>query len=483
MMRRLLPAGLTGRLVAAIVSAALLTVAGAFVVVYRDTGTQVRARIDRSIRGAAIEMERAVVEDEGSSARQLLQTAREYVASQPYGSTPALLFMIAPGLGTASNQAEMFGQDHDDDGESNAEQAQENVLGRRLKVPHVGYHVQSAPDIGSLQIYEERVATPGGADVYVGAAEPLSEVADARRGVARSFLLAGGLAVVLAVISASLMGRRISRPLRRVAAVAARVDAGDLTPRMPLAPNAVRELSVLGDAFNHMLDRLEEGFAAQRDFVADASHELRTPLTVLRGQLELLGADEATGGEGLQHTRRIMQAEVARLTRMVDDLLLLAQTGQRDFLNAEPVELETFINELWDGLSLTAERDFVVGELVPVTITADPDRLAQALRNLARNAISHTEGPTGLVRIDVTTPSPTTVRLAVSDDGPGIPKELRARVFERFYRTDPARTRAAGGAGLGLAIVQAIVEAHGGCVRVGDATPHGARVEIDLPRG
>ena len=114
---------------------------------------------------------------------------------------------------------------------------------------------------------------------------------------------------------------------------------------------------------------------------------------------------------------------------------------------------------------------------------ADPDRLAQALRNLARNAIAQTQAPQGLVRVDLARHGPGTVRITVSDDGPGIPPELRKRVFERFYRTDEARARAEGGAGLGLAIVQAIAEAHHGSVPVTESPAGGAAFALDLPIG
>jgi signal transduction histidine kinase len=167
----------------------------------------------------------------------------------------------------------------------------------------------------------------------------------------------------------------------------------------------------------------------------------------------------------------------------VDDLLVLAQSGRDDFLHRTTVRLDELVTELWDGLSLIAQRNFEIGQLERVTINADPDRLAQALRNLAGNAITQTTAPDGLVRVDVTRRGPTTVRIIVSDDGPGIPPELRERVFERFFRTDEARTRAAGGAGLGLAIVMAIADAHQGTVQVTDTTSGGAAFALDLPIG
>jgi signal transduction histidine kinase len=167
----------------------------------------------------------------------------------------------------------------------------------------------------------------------------------------------------------------------------------------------------------------------------------------------------------------------------VDDLLVLAQAERTDFLRVEPIDVRPFVTDLWDGLTLTAERRFELGTVADGTLEADPDRLAQALRNLARNAIEHTAEQDGLVRLDVKRLAPDRISFVVADDGPGIPEHERERVFERFHRTDSGRTRATGGAGLGLAIVRAIAEAHKGIVRVRDPQDgRGATVELVLPR-
>jgi len=141
------------------------------------------------------------------------------------------------------------------------------------------------------------------------------------------------------------------------------------------------------------------------------------------------------------------------------------------------------VEQLWDGISLTADRRFELGRVPTGTLIADPDRLAQALRNLAGNAVAHTREQTGLVRLEVSEYVPGRIGFAVIDDGPGIPVAERERVFERFHRTDPARSRSEGGAGLGLAIVRAIAEAHHGEVRATEPRPGsgGARVELLLP--
>jgi len=462
--------------VAAVVVA---TLAVSFVFVYNETGNRLRAALDGNIRTDASQMAQALMAPPGTSSQELLRIAREYASSQPYGKASALLFLIVPGVGTASNHPELFGHGLAED-ETRAEQLRENTLGRRLTVPHPGFSTHEAPDVGQLRMYQRRILV-GGRVAYAGAAEPLSTVLQAEEGIARSFLMAGAIVLAVALAAAYLIGTGISAPLRRLAGVAARVDAGDLAPRMHPTPSSSRELLVLGDAFNHMLDRLAHAFEGQREFIADASHELRTPLTVIRGQLDVLASDDHASREDLLHAERQIQAEVARITRLVDDLLLLAQSEHREFLHVADVELSEFVTELWDGLSLTAERNFEVGRLSPVTVRADPDRLAQALRNLARNAIEHTVAPDGLVRIDVELASTDSVVLAVSDDGPGVPEQAREHVFERFYRTDPARTRAAGGAGLGLAIVRAIAEAHDGTISVSDSIFGGARFDLQLP--
>jgi signal transduction histidine kinase len=148
----------------------------------------------------------------------------------------------------------------------------------------------------------------------------------------------------------------------------------------------------------------------------------------------------------------------------------------------EPIDLQSFVTDLWDGVSLTAERRFELGALPEGALEADPDRLAQALRNLARNSIEHTADRSGLVRLEVARLGPERVRFVVIDDGHGIPPSERERVFERFHRTDPARSRSTGGAGLGLAIVRAIAEAHGGEVHAREpANGRGAVVELVLP--
>jgi two-component system, OmpR family, sensor kinase len=473
--------GLRWRLTAWVAGVLLLSAAVIFVVVYRDTGDQLRAQIDRDIAGDAGQLKQSLFPLAGKTPQEIALAARRYVHAQPFGSTSSLLFVLVPGAATTSNHPELFGSPYADDGETVAEQARENVLGRALLIPRLGYSTRMAADVGKVRFLERRVNV-GGLSVVVGAGEPLAIVVRAEHGIARAFLLAGTLTLAIALLFSYLAGARVSAPLRRMAAVAARVDGGDLEPRMATPSARGDEVRVLADAFNHMLDRLADAFAGQREFVADASHELRTPLTVIRGQLEVLAAQRHPSGDEVRRVERLAQAEIARISRLVDDLLLLAQSEQTNFLRIERVDLATFVEELWDGVSLTAERRFELGSIPQGTLAADPDRLAQALRNLARNAIEHTEAPDGLVRLGLERVAPDRIRFLLDDDGSGIPAGERERVFERFHRTDPARTRAAGGAGLGLAIVRAIANAHGGRVSAGGVPgARGARLQLELP--
>ncbi len=474
--------GLRWRLAAWVALVVLISSVITFVAVYRGTATQLRDQIDQEITGDAGELAHALGAAGVRAPRQVAAVANRYVRGQPFSASSTLLFALVPGAATATNRPELFGARLPDNGETAAEQAQENRLGHRLLTARDGYSTLNLPDIGDLRLLKRSVRIPGGIRATVGVGEPLASVAHAQRGVARAFILAGFLTLAGALAASLLIGTRFSRPLRRMAAVAAQVDAGDLHPRIHDVGREGEEVRVLADAFNHMLDRLTEAFAGQRAFVADASHELRTPLTVIRGQLEVLAAQREPSGEEVRRVERLVQAEIARITRLVDDLLLLAKAEQMQFLRLEPIDLPAFVAELWDGIALLAERRFELGAIPAGTLVADPDRLAQALRNLVANAIAHTAAPEGLVRLDVERAPAGAVRFVVGDDGPGIPADQRERVFDRFHRTDAARDRASGGTGLGLAIVRAIAGAHGGRAAAAESSAGGARLELELPR-
>jgi signal transduction histidine kinase len=459
----------------------LVSVAAIFYVVYRDTGTELRSDIDRDTHADTNQLSQALRPHAGQTASQVAAAALRYVRAQPYDSTSTLLFVLTPGAPSAFNHPEIASPGAFGDDDSPAQGATERQESSQLMVPHIGYTVMPVPDVGPTRILERAVRV-GKLSVVVGAGEPMALVSQAQHGVARTFVLAGLLTIALALLASYLAGARVSAPLRRMAATAARVDAGELEPRMD-ATKGRGEVTVLAEAFNNMLDRLTGELKGQRDFIADASHELRTPITVIRGQIEVLAAAQNPSRADVRRAEQHVQHEITRISRLVDDLLILAQAEHQDFLRPEPVDLVPFVEQLWDGISLTASRHFELGPVPSGVLYADPDRLAQALRNLASNAIQQTQEETGLVRLEVIESAPGRVGFSVIDDGPGIPHSERELVFERFHRTDPARSRAKGGAGLGLAIVRAIAEAHQGEVRAVEPPPGagGARIELILP--
>jgi signal transduction histidine kinase len=478
---RLAPRGLRWRLVGWVAVVTAICIGVAFVAVYRGTGTQLRNEIDNEIAGDAGEFASNLHLDHAASASAVAQAATRYVRDQPFSASSTLLFATIAGQPPSTNRPELFGDPPPDGGETVAEQDEENRLAARLLTVGDGYSTLLLPDVGKLRLLKRTLTLAGGLRVTVGVGEPLAPVSHAQRGVARAFILAGILALLGTLLGAFLIGAWISRPLRRLAAVAARVDAGDLHPRFS-DPGIGGEVAVLAGAFNNMLDRLSDAFAGQRAFVADASHELRTPLTVIRGQIEVLAAQGDPPPSEVRRVSALVQAEIARISRLVDDLLLLAKAEQTQFLKTEAIDAGPFVEELWDGISLLADRRFELAQAADGRLVVDPDRLAQALRNLLSNAIEHTTPGSGLVRMAVERAPADGIRFIVEDDGPGIPPAERERVFDRFHRTDAARDRASGGTGLGLAIVRAIAEAHGGSVSAGSSRAGGARFELTLPR-
>jgi len=493
-LRTLVPRTLRWRLAISVALLIAVSFAITFTAVYRGTGSTLSHQIDREIAGDAEEFSHTLAASSARSPAQVRAAAQRYVQNQPYTGTSTLLYALVRGVAPATNQPELLRtRAAPDAGETVQDQARENEAAARLLHASSGYSKVEQPDVGELRLLTRRVVLPGGTGVIIGVGQPLAQVRSAQQGVARAFILAGILVLACALAAGYLIGTRFSAPLRRMAGVAARVDGGDLHPRIHETPQASEEVRVLAESFDHMLDRLAEAFASQRAFAADASHELRTPLTVIRGQLELLAVEPDPGASEVRRVSAVVQAEIARLSRLVDDLLLLAKAEREEFLRRKAVDLEPWVGELWTGMLQVTRRRLELGEVPAGTLEADPDRLAQALRNLIGNAIDHTAAPDGLVRLSILAMPAATrkdhlqrhgagrVRFVVDDDGPGIPAGQREQVFERFHRTDAARDRRSGGAGLGLAIVRAIAEAHGGGVTAGPSPEGGARVELELP--
>ena len=267
----------------------------------------------------------------------------------------------------------------------------------------------------------------------------------------------------------------IAAPLRRIARVAAAAGAADLSIRV--APVAARgEAGELARAFDHMLERLERAFRRQREFVSDASHELRTPLAVLRAQVQLL--DRETDEQRRHEATRTLLRRLDELDRLVGEMLTLASAEADQLIEPRTIDLAGFFEDLRRDLPLFGERDFRL-QIVEGTLQADLERITQVLRNLVRNAVTHTKpGDRVLVAARA---RDSRVEITVSDTGPGIPPDQLEQIFERFHRLDGGRSRETGGSGLGLAIARAIVEAHGGSIQAESPPGQGATFRLELP--
>jgi signal transduction histidine kinase len=250
------------------------------------------------------------------------------------------------------------------------------------------------------------------------------------------------------------------------------ISAGDLHGRLP-EPAAKDEVRRLAETLNAMLERLQGSFDRERTFVSDASHELRTPLARLRAEMELAFEN----GESVAELREAIAsgvAEVDVLTRLADDLLVLARADQgRLPVRREPIRLAAFLEDVgaWADRSALIEVDCPPA----ITVEADPLRLRQAVGNLLDNAQRHGSPAVRVVAVV----GATSVRIHVIDDGPGVPASLHDTAFDRFSRGDAAREGS--GAGLGLSIVAAIAGAHGGSAGIAEAPGGGADIWIDLP--
>jgi two-component system OmpR family sensor kinase len=316
--------------------------------------------------------------------------------------------------------------------------------------------------------------------------------------------------VVSVVVLAVLAGLGVTivraslRPLVEIEQTARAIAAGDLTRRVP-DRDPRTEVGRLGRALNTMLAQIESAFGARaaseeaarrsedrmRRFVADASHELRTPLTTIRGFAELYRQGASRDPEELDRLMRRIEGQAARMGLLVEDLLLLARLDQQRPLDREPVDLLALAADaVHDARAVAPDREIELvvggaegGDGSALVVLGDGQRLRQVLANLVDNALTHT--PAG---------SPIEVRVGaesldgrpgaaveVVDHGPGLTPEQSERVFQRFYRADPARPHADGGTGLGLSIVAALVAVHGGTVGVDSVPGRGARFRVVLP--
>ncbi len=342
------------------------------------------------------------------------------------------------------------------------------------------------PRIGSYRLLQDEHAErwrvyvlPVEGDGYFAAMVPLARIDRAVADFGRAMALAAIFGTVLPFIVGWLLARRVLRPLAVLTADAIS-QSKHFAYRVPHG-GTHDELELLSRTLNEMLDSLDEAYQAQQRFVASASHELRAPLTAVQANLELLRTRHSSMSDG-DRSRAVDESytETVRMSRLVGDLLLLARADAGVPLRSERIEIDRILLDvLFEMRHVSADRSVDIGRFEPAMVSGDPDRLRQVLVILLDNALKYTL-PQGTVTVSLHR-SDAHVEIVVDDDGIGISADDLPRVFERFYRADPARSRASGGSGLGLSIAQWIAGEHRGTLVLSSTLGEGTTATVRLP--
>jgi two-component system, OmpR family, sensor kinase len=358
--------------------------------------------------------------------------------------------------------------------------AQAPIVVERREVPGPGTEVVGYSTIwvdGPVRLLATPVESPNGRHVLVLGVS-LEERDEALRGFLGELVIIGPVALLLASLLGFAIGTAALRPVEAMRAEASAISAAEPERRLPV-PAARDELARLAHTLNGMLERLQRALERERSFVADASHELRTPLALLKAELELALRRPRSTDE-LEDALRSAAAETDRLSRLAEDLLILARSDREQLpLQRETVSAQELLDRVADRYRGHAEgtgRSIDVSVPDGLLLNADVLRLEQALGNVLDNALRHGGGAIRLSAVEQNG----SVELHVADEGSGFPAQFLPRAFERFTRADAART--GGGAGLGLAIAAVIAKAHGGSAHAANRDGEGADVWLSIPR-
>jgi two-component system OmpR family sensor kinase len=348
------------------------------------------------------------------------------------------------------------------------------------------------PAVSGSSGYRARLIADGQDNVLVIGA-PLRLVDEPIADLIRNLAIVGGVVLAAIIGVAAVLLRRGLRPLEQIASTADAIAEGDLSRRTDLSHDP-SEVGRLGTAFDAMLDRIQAAFSDQqvaleakarsedrlRRFVADASHELRTPLTALRGYADLYRAGGLSDDAAMEQAMRRIGTESKRMGALVEDLLLLARLDQGRPIRHDRVDISALASDaVADARAIEPDRPVAADVRPGLFVTGDEDRLRQVVGNLFANVRVHTL-PSTPVEVTLASEDGHAI-LDVVDHGPGIPHEHADRVFDRFYRADPGRSRDRGGSGLGLSIAASVVEAHGGSVEYRATPGGGATFRVSLP--
>lgn len=486
--------GLRGRLAISIALIMLAALAVTYAAVYRGTGSELRDRTEKDLEREVETLSTELSTGKAQTPDDLTIKSEKLAGLAGFGTSSQVVSITVRGGGTATNQPDLLGlsKSGDDassdgnsgeDGEhsgSGSDDGHEHEVGARslLDAPD-GYSSIDVDDVGEVRVLTRSFALANGNQATIRVGEPLAPVDRALEGFKDSFLVVGLITLLLAAAAGWLLASFSTKPMRRMSEVAEGVDGGDLTSRMPISETKNDEVRKLAESFNQMLDRIEATFTRQKEFVADASHDLRTPLTIIKGQIAVLSRQADPTAADVERVSGIVETATQRMERLVDDLLLLARAESDDPPTLEKIDLSLLISAEVEAFRETDDRQFELGGLSGREVLVDREKIARALSNLIANAVAHTK-PDGRILVSAST-EPGRMVIAVEDDGPGVPIEMRERIFSRFARLDESRSSSEGGSGLGLAIVRAIVESHNGSVSCEESKLGGARFVIRLP--
>ncbi|MFC5747136.1 sensor histidine kinase [Actinomadura rugatobispora] len=462
----------------------MLWLVGVMAVALASVGLMVRAILVAEVEGDGNQL----LEQEAREFEQFAREGRDPATGRPFTDAAPLLFTHLRRqhadddellLGVVPD-GRIIRQDREGGPYNLADDAA--AMRRILDAPGPSGRTESPA--GEIRWAKVETVTPGGA--RGASVRPASFVIAyfIERDIAevdRMMRVMGGVSAAALLCGAGIgwiVSGRILAPVRLVRRTAAEITEQDLARRIPVWRHD--DVGELAATFNAMLDRLDRAFATQRQFVDDAGHELRTPITIVRGHLELMGDDPAEREE----TMRLVTDELDRMSRIVEDLLLLAKAERSDFVQLQWVPVTELTSDIYAKVRALGDRAWVLDGIGEGDARVDPQRVTQAVVQLAHNAVRHT-GPGDVVRVGSALDDER-ARFWVADTGPGVHPDDAERIFERFAHgaatTTSGGRRPRTGAGLGLAIVRAIAAGHDGTVRLGGTYGQGATFELDLPR-
>ncbi|GAB2517679.1 sensor histidine kinase [Nocardiopsis aegyptia] len=476
--RRRIPARLLITAWVVLLMAAVLSLVT--VVTWRAVETKVGERVDRALSqeiGEFQEFAQAGTDpDSGAPFTDVPTLLNTYLAHQYPDDSEILFGWVgdAPGTAPGAGGAPAGSED------GRIRQGQEPPFDLSAE-PDMVAEILGSPDArgraqtpaGTVEWQRIHVVLPGeGTDGWFVIGYFTAEDREVVASTTGTVALVSAVGLLAAATAAWWVAGRVLAPVRLVRQAAAHITEEDLTRRIDVSGRD--DIAALAEQFNSMLDRLEGAFTEQRRFVDDAGHELRTPITIVRGHLELMGDDP----EERREVVRLVTDELDRMGRIVEDLLLLAKAQQPDFVRAVPVSLAELTSDIDANVRRLGDRDWQLESVAEGEGDLDAQRVAQAVVQLAANAVRHTE-PGSVVRIGSALDRDH-VLFWVADQGPGIPAEEHGRIFERFSRGGGS-ARGDRGAGLGLAIVRAIAEAHHGRVDLRSAPGAGSTFTLVIP--